>query len=135
MNKYDAFEYLSLKQLGEIYAVSGTQVGRWLVQIGLRTPQLEPTETAWEGGFARKVDAPNGSAFVSWHQTKTLAALKGAGFAIPQPTETEDNIVYNVIDPDGWVCATTPHAEVATCLTTLIAFAAKAGRWPPEKEK
>ena len=60
------FEYMTLTQIGKIFGVSSQQVGKWLVQIDLRTPRT--------GQAVRR------SLAVTWNSGRpAIKATSGAG--------------------------------------------------------
>lgn len=73
------FKFMSLTQLGEIFRVSSHQVGRWLVEIGLRTPDNKPSRTAFADGYVEQMPSRNQGYNWCWHADKTVAALEAAG--------------------------------------------------------
>lgn len=76
----EPFEYMSLKQLGLLFGVSGIVVGRWLVEAGLRTPELLPSRKAIEYGMVKEVSTVDGGLpFIVWHRARTIKVLEAMG--------------------------------------------------------
>lgn len=74
-------DYLTLTQLGRIYGVSRNVVGKWLKALSLRTQSGDPSQTAHDDGFVKKVDSTNpGTFFYVWHKQKTTELLDGMGY-------------------------------------------------------
>jgi hypothetical protein len=74
-------EYLSLTELGKLYAVSRVKIGQWLVDLGLRTKEKKPSRAAFDGGFVDQRDSTNpGTYFWVWDAKKTCELLDGTGF-------------------------------------------------------
>lgn len=73
------FKFMSLSQLGEVFGVSNQQVGKWLVQLGLRTSDNKPSAEAFQGGYVEQMPSRNQGYTWSWHSEKTVAALEAAG--------------------------------------------------------
>jgi hypothetical protein len=83
-------EYLSLTELGKLYAVSRVKVGQWLVDLGLRTKEKRPSRAAFDGDFVdqRPSTQPNTYYWV-WHQEKTTRLLDGVGYRRVEPGQGE----------------------------------------------
>ena len=81
------YEHMTLTQIGEIFGNTSHQVGKWLVQIGLRTQAKRPSSAAFDGKFvtqgpSRSIDGYNWV----WHSVRTVVALEKAGHRrIPNP--------------------------------------------------
>jgi len=129
MNEH--FEYLTLTQLGKVFGASPNQVGRWLVEVGLRTNYLKPTQQALNGGFTKLVTLEDGSQFVSWHQEKTLQALEGAGHCRIDATAIEQGVApfsakmtgdseIEISDSNGLCCCTAKDKTIAAKLVRLL---------------
>jgi hypothetical protein len=74
-------EYLSLTELGKLYAVSRVQIGRWLVDLGLRTKGKKPSRAGFDGGFVgQRPGTQPGTYYWVWHGEKTTRRLDEAGF-------------------------------------------------------
>jgi hypothetical protein len=74
-------EFLSLTELGHLYAVSRNKVGQWLVDLGLRTNEKKPSRAAFDGGFVgERPSTQPATYFYVWHAEKTCELLDGAGF-------------------------------------------------------
>ena len=73
-------EFLTQTDLGKLFGVSSHAVGRWLVEIGLRTKEKKPSKKAFDGGFVTQAPTGrnDGSCWV-WNRQKTLEALEAAG--------------------------------------------------------
>lgn len=46
--------FLSLTELGKLYGVSGHNIGKWLVSVGLRTPAKKPNSRAFREGYVEQ---------------------------------------------------------------------------------
>ena len=81
-------EFLSLTELGQLYAVSRNKVGQWLVDLGLRTKEKKPSRVAFDGGFVDQRPSTNpGTYYWCWHGEKTTRLLDQAGFPRAGPQE------------------------------------------------
>jgi hypothetical protein len=80
--------FLSLTELGHIYGVSRNRMGKWLVDLGLRTKEKKPSRAAFDGDYVdqRPSKQPNTYYWV-WHGEKTSRLLDGAGFQRADPQE------------------------------------------------
>ena len=73
-------EFTTMREIGKLFGATSHEVGKWLVEIGLRTPQREPSQRAREGGFCARRPLESGyGSFDVWHQARTVAALEQAG--------------------------------------------------------
>jgi hypothetical protein len=79
-----------MTEIGQLFGVSSHVVGRWLVGIGLRTPEKFPSTKAFKGGYTNK--APNGRGsgwYYVWDRDKTVQALEEAGHRCSGDLEDE----------------------------------------------
>ena len=83
---YPYFEYLTQKQLGQAFGVSGQKIGRWLIEEGVRGPNCRPTAEAEQTGLARAVEDGD-VVFHSWHKERVVQILERAGHRRLQPVE------------------------------------------------
>ncbi len=74
-----AFQFMTLTQLGRIFGVSNQNVGKWLVELGLRTTDHIPSDEARQCGFVDQSYADNGTCSWTRHTEKTVSALEAAG--------------------------------------------------------
>lgn len=78
---YQQYKFVNQTQLGRMFGVTSHVMGRWLVEIGLRTVDLKPSRKAFDGGFMTKADTGRGAGwYYVWHRRKTIAALEAAGY-------------------------------------------------------
>ena len=85
-------EYLSLTEIGRIYAVSSHVAGRWLKGLGLRDENGKPTQEAFKDGFVGQAPSRQpGTFFYVWHRSKTTALLDGMQYprAVSDPVEQQ----------------------------------------------
>lgn len=73
------FEYISLRQLGQLFGDSSHTVGKWLKTLGLRDAEGLPTRKAHDGRYCKQTFAGEKCTLWVWHSEKTVAALKEAG--------------------------------------------------------
>jgi len=84
---------MTLTQIGEIFGVSSHQVGKWLVEAGLRTPEKRPSREAFAGGYVEQGPSRNQGYNWCWHSDKTVIVLEMAGHRrIPNPP-------HELVDP------------------------------------
>ena len=84
-------EFTTMREIGKQFGVSSHVIGRWLVEIGLRTQYKQPSQEAFAGGYCTRQPMDRGpKSLVIWHVTKTVAALERAGHrqVIRPPTIT-----------------------------------------------
>ncbi len=80
------FEYMTQTQIGELFAVSSHQIGKWLVEIGLRTDGKSPSSMAFDGKYVTQTPSGEDHYNWVWHSARTVAALEQAGHRrIPNP--------------------------------------------------
>ena len=74
-------EFQSQTELGKLYGVSSHKIGRWLVEVGLRTREKKPSYRAFNEGFVeqRPSTQPN-TYFYVWQKEKTVALLEHYGY-------------------------------------------------------
>jgi hypothetical protein len=84
-----------MRELGKHFGASSHEIGRWLVEIGLRTESKEPSQMAIAGGYCKRQSFDGPGLLVVWHVAKTIAALEAAGHkqivkppTMPVPTST-----------------------------------------------
>lgn len=134
-----AFEFATLTQLGKEYGVGAKKIGDWLIKIGLRTSDREPSTLARSEGFVKHVRFEDGNSFDVWHRSKTIAVLEGAGFFKPSGADEietspspDTSGPHDITDPKGEVVAQANDLTIASFLTRVIKLAADNGRWPPK---
>lgn len=71
-------EYTTMRELGKTFDVSSHTIGRWLVEIGLRTAEKNPSQRALRE-YVTQISLDCGKPLFMWHQAKTIAALESAG--------------------------------------------------------
>jgi hypothetical protein len=78
---------LTQHRLGKLFGVTASEVGRWLVAIGLKDDG-GPTDRARLEGFCRMAACGPGMWQYVWHAGKTAAAFRDAGHVLPaEPPE------------------------------------------------
>jgi hypothetical protein len=74
-------EFMSQTDLGKIYGVSRNKIGQWLVDVGLRTEDKNPSQFAHDGGYVRRELSTNpGTYFWVWQADKTMQVFDNAGY-------------------------------------------------------
>jgi hypothetical protein len=108
---------MTLTQLGQIFGASSHEIGRWLVDIGLRNEQKRPSKLAFDGDFCRTGPSRGAGYNWVWHTQKTVEALKQAGHKMVSPppldlvhparisgpftTEARDGGKIEIVNGDG----------------------------------
>lgn len=73
------YKLLTQTQVGSLFGVSSHVIGRWLIEIGLRTLKGRPTAAAHQGGYCGPAPSHGNGYHWAWHSEKTVAALEVAG--------------------------------------------------------
>jgi len=89
-----SFEYVTMTQLGHLFGATSHEIGRWLVDIGLRTRSKLPSDRAIHGGYVTSIRTDGPFELISWHTVKTVAAIEAAGHRRVTPP------VYGEQQPD-----------------------------------
>ena len=69
----------SLTELGQEFGVSAVKFGKLLKQHGLKEEDGEPSQTAKEGEFFKKITPKKGKPYYLWHRDKTVEYLTSLG--------------------------------------------------------
>ena len=133
------FEFMTQTQIGELFDVSSHQIGKWLVEIGLRTLKKHPSGLAFDGGFVSQAPSRNDGYNWAWHSAKTVTALEKAGHRrIPNPPSylveppklkgpfgNGGNTAngYDVVNGDGSVAIVVTGEKNADFVVKLLNFA------------
>jgi hypothetical protein len=124
------------------------QIGKWLVEIGLRTPENRPSCTAFEGEFASQGPSRGSGYNWCWASAQTVSALEQAGHRrIPNPPlwlvdpprlcgpferRANDKNGYDVVNADGSVSIVASGGGNVEFLVKLLNIAHRNGvveRW------
>ncbi len=73
------YRLMTLTQLGSLFGTTSHQVGKWLVQIGLRTTNGKPSQEAFKGKFCETTPSHGQGYHWAWVVDRTVAALERAG--------------------------------------------------------
>lgn len=138
------FTHLTQTQLGELFSVSSHQIGRWLIEVGLRGSNKQPTPRAVYDGFVKSISPEDGPRFPVWEKVKTVAVLEQAGrkrvgsnggtMVAPPPRSLgpftarrsgEDGEGYEILAGDGTVAAWCRGERLADRLAWLLTLADK----------
>jgi len=141
---YEAFNFLSLRQLGTIYGVSSHKVGRWLKEIGLSTATGEPTQDAIDAKFCELVVLDDGAVFWAWSREKVAGVLEQHGlrpstpassattekssFSGPFEFRLSGSNTWEIICGDGSVCVWVLGEDRARKVSVLLNLACKHGK-------
>jgi len=69
-----------MTELGKLYGVSSHRIGKWLMDLGLRSNDKKPSRMAFENGFVEQRDSTHpGTYFWVWNKEKTMWALDKEG--------------------------------------------------------
>jgi len=73
-------EFMSMTEIGRSFGVSSHKVGKWLVDLSLRTTDKKPSQKAFNEGFVQRRESTNfATYFYVWHAENTMQALDTAG--------------------------------------------------------
>ena len=75
---FPVFEYLSQTQIASLFGVTATEVGGWLIGLGLRQTINKPTPRAMQEGLVKEVSTGTMN-FFSWHKERVVSMLEAAG--------------------------------------------------------
>ena len=138
-------DYLSQTELGKLFGASSHDIGKWLVECGLRTDRKKPSKRAFDEGFVSTAGTNRGGQggyFYVWSKEKTVAALQSAGHRLrphfdPQldgrlqgpfeATKVSPN-GFEVADANGHVAYWAMGKRNADALVELLNLATKHGR-------
>lgn len=137
------FEYISLRQLGQLFGDSSHTVGKWLKALGLRDAEGLPTRNAHEGRFCKMKSAGDKCTLWVWHSEKTVAALKEAGHPMlldpprdlvspailngPFTVRITANSICVIENGDGSDCVRVNNSMTADVIVRLLNVAHKTG--------
>ena len=73
--------FCTMRSLGAVFGVSSHFIGRVLKEMGLRTPDGQPSYQAQEAGLVKLAEGPQPWLRLwLWHKERTTALLEKAGF-------------------------------------------------------
>jgi hypothetical protein len=137
------FEYMTMRQIGQLFGVSSHVVGKWLVASGLRTPANRPSSAAFDGDYVAQGPGRNGGYNWCWASAKTVEALEKATHRrIPNPPpwlvdppklngpfqkRANDKNGFDVVNGDGSVCVVVTGEPNADLLVKVLDAAHKTG--------
>ena len=137
------FEFRTLTQIGEVFGASSHQVGKWLVEIGLRTEGKRPSTAAFDGEFVTQGPSRGNGYNWVWHSVRTVAALEKAGHRrIPNPppflvdppklngpftTKANRTNGFDIVNADGSVAIVVSGPRNVELVARLLNLAEKHG--------
>ena len=89
------YKTMSQGQLGKLFGVSSHVIGKWLVDVGLRTDDKRPTCDAHQNGFCESAPSGDSGFHWVWNSERTVKRLVDAGHDL-------------VIDPPEELVSTSP---------------------------
>lgn len=93
------YEFMTLTQIGSLFNVSSHQVGKWLVEIGLRTDTKKPSTEAFEGGYVKAAPSRGDGYNWAWQSEKTVKALEAAGHKLSVEPASELLMIHSLKGP------------------------------------
>lgn len=134
---------MTLTQIGQCFGVSSHQVGRWLVDIGLRTEDKRPSQKAFDGKFCTQGPSRGEGYTWVWHSQRTVKALEDAGHkrVVPAPVELVEpprlngpltyrarpDGIYEIVGGDGGVAVLCVGQDNAHVLIRILNLAHEKG--------
>lgn len=86
------YAYMSQTQLGLLFGTTSHEIGRWLIEIGLRDERTKrPSAEAHQGGYCTDVPSRGQGYCWAWSSDKTVAALRKTGYQLVR--EPPDDLV------------------------------------------
>ena len=152
-------KFKTLTELGKEYGVSRNKVGKWLLDIGLRTRderrgEMKPSWKAFNSDYvAPRESTQPGTYFYAWDAKKTKAALKRAGHkplsetTVPAPPKPMCTLVgpycfhlistigFEIRNSDGEVAVWVTGEANASRLVQIMNIAYQCGRLGPRIEQ
>jgi hypothetical protein len=135
-------EFTTMTELGKLFDESSHTIGKWLVDIGLRTPEMKTSKKAFDGGYVKQVPLPDNPDryFWGWHRLKTIFALEAAGHIqvahqrpgkLVGPFEARRSGIngFEIVSSDGTIAVWIIGEENANELVKLMNLAYQAGRF------
>ncbi len=137
------FEYISLRQLGQLFGDTSHTVGKWLKALGLRDAEGLPTRNAHEGRFCKMKSAGDKCTLWVWHSEKTVAVLKKNGHPMlldpprdlvspailngPFTVRTTANSICVIENGDGSDCIRVNNSMTADVVAKILNMAHEKG--------
>ena len=140
MNSQEIF--LSLGELGSMFAATSHEVGRWLQLLGLRVRgrdgKMHPSGAAFEGDYVQRASTGRNFGYhYKWHRDRTIEALVEAGHPLVIPQEAPDQPsnprligpfearliggnLYEIVGSDGLVAVTARGARNAAIIAQMM---------------
>ena len=137
------YEYMTQTEIGALFGATSHEVGKWLVEIGLRTPGKTPSDKAL-GSYVKQ--APTGTeGYLNWvwHSERTVTRLEAAGHRRiynpplnlvepprlngPFTRRANDTNGFDIINGDGSVAIVVSGMQNADCLLKMLNVADKGG--------
>jgi hypothetical protein len=134
-------DFTTMREIGKLFDESSHTIGKWLVDIGLRTPENKPSKKSFDGGFVKQAPSPtNGGYFWVWHRLKTIFALEAAGHIqinhqpsgkLVGPFEARRSSTngFEIVNSNGATVVWVIGEENANKLVKLMNLAYQAGRF------
>jgi len=114
MNEVLGTAWMTQTALGKLFGVSSHAIGKWLVELGLRTKDGIPTLDALTRGLAKAMRDDRGFHFYVWDREAICALLRRAGhrqIGAPPPRmagpfilQAVEDDAYEIRGDDGLIC-------------------------------
>lgn len=137
---YNEYQYLTQKQLGKLFGATPHQVGKWLIEVGLRTADKKPSYKAHKEGYAEWINS-GGKMFYAWNRTKTISELERHGYRrqaqeLDQTADEKHDFavipledgLFDVVGPTDKLVIRATEKAAAEEIVKLLNLAAKYGK-------
>ena len=86
------YRIMTQTQLGKVFGTTSHEIGKWLVEIGLRQADGKPSREAFDGAYCEAAPSRGQGYHWAWVAEKTVPALERAGHrrVVPPPLELVD---------------------------------------------
>lgn len=136
------YKYLTQTQLGTLFGATSHEVGRWLVEVGLRDPKTKkPTDNAHRGGYCETAPSGQSGYHWVWEAQKTVQRFLEAGRKLlnelPEelveppplsgPFRVDEASPQDVVSCDGSLVVRAAYRRNAKVVTRLLNLAYQQG--------
>ncbi len=138
------FKFMTLTQLGQLFGVTSHKLGKWLVDIGLRTSEGKPSAQAYREKIVETAPSRNQGYIWAWHAERTVVALEEAGhrrvspppldlveppaLVAPFSLRTVEGGAFDLVSADGGVAVRVWGSQNAEQVRRLLDLAGRFGK-------
>jgi hypothetical protein len=135
------YKTMSQSQLGKLFGVSSHVIGKWLVDVGLRSVRKRPTWDAHQEGFCESAPSGQSGFHWIWNSERTVRRLVDAGhdlvIAPPEelvltsplvgPFRILESNECDILSGDGAIAVRAASPKTAEVVLRLLNLAYKGG--------